>query len=56
MTNFEIIKNKVYNNIRLSDEDGLFLFSSNDILTLGELAGYKNFRINGNNVYYKPYF
>jgi aminodeoxyfutalosine synthase len=52
MTNFEIIKNKVYNNIRLSDEDGLFLFSSNDILSLGELAGYKNFQINGNNVYY----
>ena len=52
MTNFEIIKNKVYNNIRLSDEDGLFLFSSNDILTTGELAGYKNFKINGDNVYY----
>ncbi len=50
--NFDLIKEKVYNNIRLNAEDALFLFESKDLLSIGELANYKNFLINGNNVYY----
>lgn len=52
MTSFNIIRDKVYNNERLTEDDALFLFNSNDILQIGELADYKNFQINGDKVYY----
>jgi aminodeoxyfutalosine synthase len=50
--NFDLIKEKVYNNIRLSTDDALFLFKSNDLISIGELADYKNRKINGEKVYY----
>lgn len=50
--NFDLIKEKVYNNRRLSVEDALNLFESNDLLGIGELADYNNSRINGDKVYY----
>ncbi|MHB8232503.1 MAG: aminofutalosine synthase MqnE [bacterium] len=49
---FDLIKEKVYNNIRLSTDDALFLFKSNDLISIGELADFKNFQNNGNKVYY----
>ena len=50
--NFDLIKEKVYNNKRLSADDALFLFKSHDLITLGELANFKNFKVNGDKVYY----
>ncbi len=50
--NFDLIKEKIYNNTRLSESDALFLFKSNDLISIGELAGHKNDTINGNKVYY----
>ncbi len=49
---FDLIKEKVYNNIRLSEEDALSLFKSTDLLEIGALADYKNTLINENRVYY----
>lgn len=49
---FDLIKEKVYNNIRLTPEDALFLFKSPDLISIGELADFKNFQINGNRVYF----
>jgi aminodeoxyfutalosine synthase len=49
---FDLIKEKVYNNKRLSTDDALFLFKSHDLLSIGELANFKNFEINGDKVYY----
>ncbi|HJV46519.1 MAG TPA: aminofutalosine synthase MqnE [Bacillota bacterium] len=46
-----IIK-KVQNNERISIEDGITLYNSNDILTIGQLANLVNQRKNGNNVYF----
>jgi aminodeoxyfutalosine synthase len=43
---------KVQNNERLSIEDGLSLYESHDILTIGQLANYVNYKKNGNNVYF----
>ncbi len=37
-----IIKQKIHTNQRLTKEDGLALYASNDLLALGELASYKN--------------
>lgn len=45
----KVIKEKIYNNQRLSREDGIELYNSNDLLLLGELASYKN---PGKNVYW----
>ena len=49
---FDLIREKVYNNIRLSTDDALFLFKCKDLLQIGELANFKNFKINGDKVYY----
>lgn len=49
---FDLIREKVYNGTRLTVDDAVFLFKSNDILSIGELADYKNLRINGNRVFY----
>ena len=38
----ETIKEKVYNGERLRFEEGLFLFETKDLLTVGELANYIN--------------
>lgn len=46
------IKEKVENGVRLSAEDGLFLYQSDDLLTIGQLAGAVNTRLNGNKVYF----
>jgi aminodeoxyfutalosine synthase len=48
----EKIKEKVYNNKRLTEEDAVKLFSSNDIYAIGELADYKNKQMNGEKVYF----
>lgn len=40
------IKQKILNNKRLTKEDGLELYKSNDLLTLGQLASLKNPSIN----------
>jgi len=46
------IAEKVANNERLTLEDGLALYESNDILTIGQLANVVNQRKNGDNVYF----
>ncbi|HDZ61722.1 MAG TPA: radical SAM protein, partial [Nitrospirae bacterium] len=46
------IENKVYSGKRLSPEDALRLFESNDIFTLGRLASHAAQKNNGNNVYF----
>ena len=46
------ISEKVRNGIRLTAEDGLFLYQSNDLLTIGQLAGEVNKRMNGDKVYF----
>lgn len=46
------IKEKVYNDIRLSKEDALFLYESNDLLAIGELANYKKHQKSGKNVFF----
>ncbi len=48
----EIIRDKVLSDKRLTREDALALFNTNDILTLGELAEYVNRKKNGNYVYF----
>ncbi|MCL4321048.1 MAG: aminofutalosine synthase MqnE [Deltaproteobacteria bacterium] len=50
--NFDLIREKVYNNKRLQVEDALFLFKYNDLISIGELANFKNSQVNGNRVYY----
>jgi aminodeoxyfutalosine synthase len=47
----EIVE-KVQSGIRLTLEDGLFLYETNDLLTVGQLANEVNRRINGNKVYF----
>jgi aminodeoxyfutalosine synthase len=46
------IAEKVHNGERLSLEDGLFLYQSDDLLTIGQLANEVNLRKNGKNVYF----
>ncbi|MDF2651471.1 MAG: radical protein [Paenibacillus sp.] len=46
------IADKVENGQRLSMEDGLFLYESDDLLTIGQLANKVNTRMNGNKVYF----
>ncbi len=46
------IAEKVANGQRLSLEDGLALYESRDLLTIGQLANYVNQRKNGDNVYF----
>lgn len=49
---FDLIREKVYNDKRISDGDALFLFNSNDLISIGGLADFKNYRINEKKVYY----
>ncbi|ARF67551.1 aminofutalosine synthase MqnE [Paenibacillus larvae subsp. pulvifaciens] len=46
------IAEKVKHGQRLSLEEGLFLYESDDILTIGQLANEANMRKNGNKVYF----
>jgi aminodeoxyfutalosine synthase len=46
------IKNKIFSGTRLTREDGIELFKSNDLLSLGRMASHVAQRKNGNNVYF----
>jgi len=46
------IREKVENGVRLSLEDGVFLYESDDLLTIGQLADMVNQRKNGKKVYF----
>ncbi|TJY39791.1 aminofutalosine synthase MqnE [Cohnella pontilimi] len=46
------IADKVRNGQRLSFEDGVFLYQSDDLLTIGQLANEVNLRKNGKKVYF----
>lgn len=48
----EIIRDKILSGKRLTKEDALALFNTNDILFLGELADFVNKKKNGNYVYF----
>ncbi|MFZ2950531.1 MAG: aminofutalosine synthase MqnE [Desulfuromonadaceae bacterium] len=52
MTTFETISAKVRARRRITTDEALFLFSSNDLLAIGELAALANERKNGSNVYF----
>ncbi|MEN6351285.1 MAG: aminofutalosine synthase MqnE [Syntrophomonas sp.] len=46
------IKEKVQNDIRLSMEDGIYLYRSGDLLALAELARSKKYQVSGKNIYF----
>ena len=46
------IKEKVNQGIRLTMEDGLFLYESDDLLTIGQMANQVNLQKNGKKVYF----
>ena len=48
----ETISVKIHNSERISPEEALFLFKSNDLLAIGELAALANNRKNGPNVFF----
>lgn len=48
----QIIADKVRADIRLSKEDGLYLYNSNDLLTIGELAREKKLKTSGRNIFF----
>jgi len=52
MTTFKAISAKVRANERITTDEALFLFNSNDLLAVGELAALANERKNGKNVYF----
>lgn len=49
---FNEIQDKVLSQQRLAFEDGLFLFESNDVTRIGQLADIVRKRLNGNRAYY----
>jgi aminodeoxyfutalosine synthase len=52
MTTFETISAKVRASQRITPDEALFLFTSGDLLAVGELAALANERKNGRNVYF----
>lgn len=52
MTTFETISEKILVGVRVSPDEALFLFGSNDLLAIGELASLVNERKNGRNVFF----
>jgi aminodeoxyfutalosine synthase len=52
MSSFTTITGKVHAGERLTEADALFLYGSDDLLAIGELAAFANQRLNGRNVYY----
>src|SRR5437773_11793881 len=52
MPNWKVIEEKVQRGERLSFEEGVELYGSNDIVALGRLANHTRERLNGNLAYY----
>lgn len=52
MITIDKIKKKVFEGERISFEEGLFLFETKDLLSVGELADFVNKRKNGDKVYF----
>jgi len=52
MSSFTTISEKVHAGERLSEADALFMYASNDLSAIGELAAMANERLNGRNVYF----
>ncbi len=52
MTSFASISDKVSKGLRITDEEALFLFESNELLEIGELAASVNDRKNGGRVFF----
>ncbi len=48
----EEIKNKINERERLSREDGIYLYQSNDLLAIGEMAQAKKLSVSGRRVYF----
>jgi aminodeoxyfutalosine synthase len=48
----ESIAEKVHHNIRLSKDEGIYLYRSNDLLSIGELARYKKLQVSGQQVFF----
>ncbi len=46
------IRAKIATGARISDDEALALFASDDLLAVGELAAYANHRLNGDKVYF----
>ncbi len=49
---FETIREKIDAGVRVTEEEGLALFESDDLLAIGELAAHANRRKNGEKVYF----
>lgn len=52
MITFETISAKVHARLRITCDEALFLFASNNLLAIGELAALANERKNGKNVFF----
>src|SRR6476620_9019179 len=52
MNSFTTIADKVHSGQRISYEDGVELFKSNDLVAIGRLANHTRERLNGNRAYY----
>ena len=48
----QAIAEKVHNNVRLSIEDGVYLYQSSDLLAIGDLARYKKQQVSGQNIFF----
>lgn len=46
------IVEKVHNDVRLSREDGVYLYRSHNLLAIGELARYKKIKASGHNIFF----
>lgn len=46
------IAEKVYHDVRLSGDDGVYLYNYNDLISLGRLARYKKLQKSGRNVFF----
>ncbi|MBC7074684.1 MAG: aminofutalosine synthase MqnE [Syntrophomonadaceae bacterium] len=51
-TKMREISEKVRSNIRLSREDGIYLYNCDDLLALGKLAKFKKIQVSGKNVFF----
>jgi len=48
----QAITEKVHNNVRLSKDDGIFLYKSSDLIAIGSLARYKKLRMSGQHIFF----
>lgn len=53
---FSTVANKIQNNIRITPEEGVALYESNQLALLGLLANMKREQLNGRNVYFNRNF